>query len=57
MEPFVTVLLIAAVLPYACGTSYLLYMIISGESYDPTRGLYVQIPNHELKIPLVGRML
>jgi hypothetical protein len=32
-------------------------MIISGESYDPTRGLYVQIPNHELKIPLVGRML
>ncbi len=54
MEPFTTVLIIAAIFPYICGIGYVVYAAVSNGYSEPSRGRYHQLPTTALKEPLLG---
>lgn len=57
MEPFTTVLIVAAISPYVCGIGYVVYASVSSkysEYSEYSRGRYHQLPTTALKKPLLG---
>jgi hypothetical protein len=54
MEPFTTVLIIAAIFPHICGIGYVVYASVSSGYSEPSRGCYHQLPTIALSEPLLG---
>ena len=54
MEPFTTVLIVAAISPYVCGIGYVVHASVSSKYSEPSRGRYHQLPTTALKEPLLG---
>ena len=54
MEPFTTVLIVAAISPYVCGIGYVVYASVSSKYSEPSRGRYHQLPTTALKESFLG---